>query len=58
MALTYDLETDIRFQQGAERAKIEAVKEMLQDKISLEKIAKYLNVSIEFVKKVADSLNK
>jgi hypothetical protein len=58
MALTYDLETDIRFQQGSEKAKVEAIKIMLQDKIKIEKIAKYLNVSIDFVKQVENSMLK
>jgi hypothetical protein len=56
MALTYDLESDIRFQQGQEAKTIEVIKEMLNDKFSLEQIAKYAKVSLEFVKKVADSM--
>jgi hypothetical protein len=58
MALTYDLETDIRFQQGAEKAKVKAIKKMLSDNFRNEQIAKYLEVTVEFVKKVADSLKK
>jgi hypothetical protein len=62
MALTYDLENDIRFQQGVEKGietkTIKAIKKMLSDNFTNEQIAKYLEVTVEFVKKVADSLKK
>ncbi len=58
MALTYDLENDVRFKQGVEKAKIEAIHQMLKDNLGIEQIAKYVEVSVEFVKKAADSLKK
>jgi predicted transposase/invertase (TIGR01784 family) len=74
MALTYDIEKDIRFQQGiskglqqgiskgiskgAEAKAIEAIAEMLNDNLSPETIAKYLKVSTDFVKNVAETLKK
>jgi hypothetical protein len=55
MALTYDLENDIRFQQGVEKGietkTIKAIKKMLSDNFTNEQIAKYLEVTVEFVKK-------
>ncbi|MCS6796326.1 MAG: hypothetical protein NZ516_10240 [Raineya sp.] len=68
MALTYNLENDVRFRQGVEigiekglrkgeyRKTIIAIKEMLADNFPLEKIAKYLHVSVDFVKQVAEKL--
>lgn len=70
MALTYDLEKDIRFQQGIskgiskgetqgiEKTNILTVKRMLADQLPVEQIAKYVEVSIEFVQKIADSIKK
>lgn len=56
MPFTYDLKKDIRFQQGLEQGQIETIKEMLKDKFSVEQIAKYVKVTTDFVKNVADGM--
>jgi predicted transcriptional regulator len=58
MALTYDLENDIRFKQGIEKEKITIIQAMLVEKMSVEKIAKITQTSITFVKKIAEELKK
>lgn len=64
MALTYDLENDIRYQQGEkkgeERKSITAIKKMLKANVPLTQadIADFFDVPLEFVKKIADSLKK
>ena len=58
MALTYDLENDIRFKQGEEKKAILAVKVLLKLSLPHQQIADSLEVPLEFVKKIADSLKK
>ncbi len=62
MALTYDIRSDIRFKQGKEEGKeeklIENVKGLISIELSPENIAKALNVSIDFVRKIAKSMKK
>jgi hypothetical protein len=62
MALTYDLENDIRFKQGIEKGiekeKIAVIQALLAEKMSVEKIAKITQTSITFVKKIGDKLKK
>jgi predicted transposase YdaD len=49
-------------EKGAEEAKmkktIEVVEEMLKDNLSFEQIAKYVKVSVEFVKEVAREVSQ
>jgi DNA-directed RNA polymerase specialized sigma subunit len=56
MALTYDLENDIRYKQGQEKKAISAIKNMLSANLSKKQIADFLEVPLEFVQKIADSL--
>ncbi len=58
MALTYDLENDIRFKQGKVENSKETIEKMLKANVSLTQaqIADFFDVSLEFVKKIADSL--
>lgn len=74
MALTYNLENDIRFKQGEEKGikkGIEkgmeqgeekkatiAVKNLLSSTLSHQQIADALEVSLEFVEKIAKEINK
>ncbi len=62
MALTYDLENDIRFKQGIEKGiekeKIIIIQSLLAEKMSIEKIAKITKTSIDFVKKIAKEIKK
>ncbi|MCU0446198.1 MAG: hypothetical protein MUE85_14930 [Microscillaceae bacterium] len=41
-------------EKGIEKRNIEAIKTMLQNNLTVEQIAKYLNLSLDFVKNVAD----
>ncbi len=54
MALTYDLKTDIRYLQGKEEQATIIAKKMLADNFTIEQIAKYLEVTTDFVKKIAE----
>jgi predicted transposase/invertase (TIGR01784 family) len=68
--LTYDLETDIRFQQGIEKGKlegiekgkletkIEAILRMLSLNLPIDIIAKAIGVSEEFIIQTRDKKNK
>ena len=66
MAFTYDLQTDIRYNQGIsqgisqgeEKKAVVAIKNMLVAKFPFEQIASIVDVTYDFVKKVADSLKK
>ncbi len=66
MAFTYDLHSDIRFRQGVnlginqgeEKKAVAAIKNMLTSNFPLEQIASIVDVSYDFVKKIADSLKK
>jgi hypothetical protein len=62
MALTYDLENDIRFKQGIEKGieqeKVQTIQAMLLEKMKPEQIAKITKTSLDFVKKIANSLKK
>jgi hypothetical protein len=74
MALTYNLENDLRFKQGLHkglqkglhkgihkgknRKAIVAIKEMLADGLPFDLIARYLHVSVDFVQKVAEKVQK
>ncbi|WP_375563019.1 hypothetical protein ACE193_10985 [Bernardetia sp. OM2101] len=52
MALTYNIEEDLRYKQGREESAKETILEMFQDRFPVDKIAKYARVSIDFVKEV------
>lgn len=62
MALTYDIENDIRFKQGIEKGALTkatiAVKNLLQLGLSKQQIAKSLEVSLEFVEDVVRKIKK
>lgn len=62
MALTYDLENDVRYKQGEQKGEAKkaavATKNLLRLNLSHQQIADSLEVSLEFVKKIADSLKK
>jgi len=62
MALTYDLENDIRYQQGEkigeEKKSITAIKNLIRLNLSHQQIADSLEVSLEFVEKVVKELSK
>ncbi len=62
MALIFPIEKDIRFKQGKEEGEtkkaILAIKALVEANVSPQKIADSLQVSLEFVKKVVDSLKK
>lgn len=62
MALTYDLKNDIRFQQGQlqgqEEKAIKTIHKMLSSNLPFELIAEYLEVSVDFVKRIADTAKK
>ncbi len=64
MALTYDIEKDLRYQQGEAKGEAkgeikratETILEMLKDNFPVEKIAKYAKVSKEYVEEIAKEL--
>ncbi|MCS6794780.1 MAG: hypothetical protein RMJ97_06215 [Raineya sp.] len=64
MALTYNLENDVRFKQGIEKGIekgkesvwLTSIKNMLAENFPLEQIAKLLEVPLDFVRKVAENL--
>jgi len=58
MPITYNIEEDIRYQQGQEKAKKTIIIELLKDRISIEKVARYAEVSKEFVMEIAKKLEK
>ncbi|MCU0446518.1 MAG: hypothetical protein MUE85_16555 [Microscillaceae bacterium] len=62
MALTYDLEKDIRFKQGIEKGKILGIQKALKrGRLGLEEIAEDFEVSLDFVLQVKNGeirLNK
>ncbi len=67
MALDYDIRKDLRYQQGMEKGLEEGL-EKKQDKmilallkigkLSMEDIAEAAEVSLDYVKKIAEELNK
>jgi len=62
MALTYNIEDDVRYKQGEEKGElkraVESIMEMLKDGLAYEKIAKYAKVSKEFVEEIAKQIKK
>lgn len=62
MALTYNIEDDVRFQQGEEKGEkkgmITAVKRMLAANFSIQQVVDVLKVSKEFVEAIAKSIKK
>ena len=52
------LENDIRYQQGQEKKATLATKNLLKLNLSHQQIADSLEVSLDFVQKIADSLKK
>jgi hypothetical protein len=58
MALTYNIEEDLRYKQGEMKRAIESITEMLKDGLAYEKIAKYAKVSKEFVEEIAKQIKK
>jgi flagellar biosynthesis/type III secretory pathway protein FliH len=67
MALDYDIRKDLRYQQGMEKGLEEGL-EKKQDKmilallkigkLSMEDIAEAAEVSLDYIKKIAEELNK
>ena len=58
MALLFDIEKDILFQQGKEQQAILGIKTLLKLNLSHQNIADSLQVPLEFVEKVAKSMKK
>lgn len=62
MALTYDIENDIRFKQGEAKGEAKkaasAVKNLLSSSLSFQQIADALEVPLEFVEKIAKQTKK
>ncbi len=58
MALTYNIEEDLRYKQGELKRAVESITEMLKDGLAYEKIAKYAKVSKEFVEEIAKQIKK
>jgi predicted transposase YdaD len=59
MPIIYDLRKDLRFKEGKRETTRAAVIRMLNDKaLSVEKIAHYQDVSIDYVKKIQEQLKK
>ena len=58
MALTYDLKTDLRYLAGKENTKREMIIEMIKDNLSIELIAKYTKVSIDYVHTILEEMKK
>jgi predicted transposase YdaD len=59
MPIIYDLRKDLRFKEGKRETTRAAVIRMLKDKtLSVEKIAHYVDVSIDYVKKIQEELKK
>jgi len=62
MALTYDIKNDIRYKEGKLEGKEETLffntKNMLLNNFSREQIKKALNVTDDYIKKVASSIKK
>ena len=58
MPIPYNLEEDIRYQQGQPLKEVEIISELLKDGISIQKVAKYAKASKEFVTEIAKQLKK
>ncbi len=58
MPIPYNLEEDVRYQQGKESKRREIIIELLKDGISIEKVAKYAKVSKEFIAEISKQLKK
>ena len=58
MALIFPIEKDIRFKQGKEQQAVLAIKGFIEQNVPKEKIAEYLQVSLEFVEKIIKSMKK
>jgi len=63
MALIYDLKTDLRYLQGREEEKKERIDDILinmlkNTSLSIEEIAKIVNTSVDYVKKLAEKLKR
>jgi predicted HTH domain antitoxin len=63
MPIIYDLRKDLRFKEGKREAKRETIRaaviRMLKDKaLSVDKIAEYVDVSIDYVKKIQEELKR
>jgi len=61
MALIYDLKTDLRYLQGREEEKKERIDDILinmlkNTSLSIDEIAKIVNTSVDYVKKIAEKL--
>ena len=62
MALTYNIERDIRYNQGLEKATVDrnttiARNLLLHTAHSIEEIAKLVSVSVEFVSQIKSDIN-
>lgn len=58
MALTYNIEEDIRFKQGKEENAKETILEMLKGGFTINDIVKYVKVSREFIEQIAKDFKK
>lgn len=59
MPFEFDIETDVIYQRGKKEGKEEMVSMMLRDgALSLEKIAAYANVSVDYVKQLQQKLTR
>jgi len=58
MPITYNIEEDIRYQQGQQAREKQIIMKLLKTGVSVEKIAEYIEVSKEFVMEIAKKLEK
>lgn len=58
MPIPYNIEDDVRFQQGKEQEREQAVKNLLLANVAPKQVAEYWKVSLELVQKVAKSIKK
>jgi transcription antitermination factor NusG len=58
MALTYNIEEDLRYKQGKEENAKETILEMLKGGFTINDIVKYVKVPREFIEQIANKLKK
>lgn len=57
MPITYDLETDIRYLQGVEKAKMDLIKDFVKgNELTNAMIAKYFKVPIEEIERIKNDM--
>ena len=58
MPFEFDIESDIVYKRGRQEERDEMIAEMLRDgALSLEKIAAYAHVSVDYVRQIQQKLN-